>query len=187
MSQQSCWVTSSTCDWRPLPQHGPPWPIHLDGEVKDRGDILSQEASPCPINSHSQAGKLERACLFVCLEGSMLKMLPVFPLRLLKRFLGSFEGSCCAGWFLLLWIDEAKAFLAATSHLSPTDLLWDFRWGSSMWAAAGDNGRRPYAEISPAVKAPWTLEVLALAAGETVLYALPAAGRKDIVQRAGMP
>lgn len=56
-SRESCWVTSSTCDWRPLPQcRAPPWLIHLDGGVKNSvcGDILSQEASSCSMNSHKQ-------------------------------------------------------------------------------------------------------------------------------------
>lgn len=47
-SQESCWVTSTACDWRLLPQHGPPWPIHLDGEVKDGGTSCHRRPLPAP-------------------------------------------------------------------------------------------------------------------------------------------
>jgi len=61
-SQESCWITSSACDWRLSAQCGaPPRSIHLDGGVKD---IPSHEASPCSINSHKQELEKERNFFF---------------------------------------------------------------------------------------------------------------------------
>lgn len=106
-SQQSCWVTSSTCDWRPLPQGGaPPWPIHLMVELRTVcvGTSCLRKLLPAPTMGRVREGKEHYYFFSWC----YVKNAPNIPSWALKmRFSGELcgllrsgavrRGSCCCG------------------------------------------------------------------------------------------